>query len=171
MTSVSGVVSGSLPTSATTLNNVSILKTRYQGSVDDTLYTVLPNDKISSVSLESSSVKIRKQITGSIERVDTLNRTVNIDGVDLILPEKIILNTKEVTVAGLRDALASCDGDYGIRPVHLIAAEKTAEGWQTGARLFYRRDNLRPQARPAAPIQQAKDRGPTQPLRKGDSAQ
>jgi hypothetical protein len=66
VSTVSGVVSGSLPSSETTLNNIEILKTKFQGVVDDTLYTVLPNDKVSSVNLASSSVKVRKQIKGSI---------------------------------------------------------------------------------------------------------
>jgi hypothetical protein len=66
VTTISGVVEGRLPTSAQTLSNLAILETKYQNSQSDTLYTVLPKDKISDVDLSASQVKIKRQFGGTI---------------------------------------------------------------------------------------------------------
>jgi hypothetical protein len=63
---VSGVVDGSLPSSTQTLSNLIVLSTRYQNSQDDTLYTVLPKNKIADVDLSESQIKIKKQFSGTI---------------------------------------------------------------------------------------------------------
>jgi hypothetical protein len=66
VSTVSGVVDGGLPSSAQTISNLILLTTKYQNSQDDTLYTVLPKDKISDVDLSSSQIKVKKQFSATI---------------------------------------------------------------------------------------------------------
>jgi hypothetical protein len=59
--SVSGICSGSLPTTNITPSDFRILKSSYQRSEDNTLYTQLPKANVSSVDLSNSDLIIRKQ--------------------------------------------------------------------------------------------------------------
>jgi hypothetical protein len=71
---VSGVNSGSLPTSNISVVDFALLGTRSSSSIDNTLYTILPKSTISDVDLTNSVLTIRKQFNVSI----TSNSTANI---------------------------------------------------------------------------------------------
>jgi hypothetical protein len=61
ITTVSGVCQGSLPTTSISPSDFRILTTRLQSSTDNTLYTLLPKEKIASVDLTESNLTIRRQ--------------------------------------------------------------------------------------------------------------
>jgi hypothetical protein len=66
VTTVSGVCEGALPSSGINPSNFKILSTKLNSSSDNTLYTKLPKDYISSVNLSKSNLVIRKQIDVTI---------------------------------------------------------------------------------------------------------
>jgi len=61
VTTVSGIVNGSLPNTTFNATDFSVLTSKFDSSSDNTFYTVLPKSTISSVDLSSSSISIRKQ--------------------------------------------------------------------------------------------------------------
>ncbi len=63
---VIGVCEGDLPTTIINPSDFNILTSRFQSSTDNTLYTVLPNQNISSVDLENSNLTIRKEFIVNI---------------------------------------------------------------------------------------------------------
>ena len=64
--SVSGITSSVLPSSSLSVTDLQILTTNLENSTDNTLYTKLPKNNISSVDLTSSSLTIRKSYTVNI---------------------------------------------------------------------------------------------------------
>jgi len=84
ITSVSGVCDGSLPTSETDLNELSILASNFQPSPDNTLFTSLPRPYISSVDLTDSSITIRKEYPITI--TSGQSSTVTADSGETFLP-------------------------------------------------------------------------------------
>ena len=67
VTTVSGIVNGRLPdTSQIQVTDLKILETKLESSSDNTLYTVLPKQHVSAVSLEDSFITVRKSETISI---------------------------------------------------------------------------------------------------------
>ena len=61
ITSVTGICDGGLPTTDINPSDFRILSSNFQDSLDKTLYTVLPKQKVSSVDLTDSNLTIRKQ--------------------------------------------------------------------------------------------------------------
>ena len=61
---VSGVVNGTLPTSALEVSDFKIVSTDFESSDEVTLYTELPKHDISSVDLTDASISIRKVYSG-----------------------------------------------------------------------------------------------------------
>jgi hypothetical protein len=61
VTTVSGICEGSLPTVSINPSDFRILTTKLQASNDNSLYTVLSKEKVSSVDLSSSNLTIRRQ--------------------------------------------------------------------------------------------------------------
>jgi len=66
VTTVSGICDGALPTAALSVTDFKILITNLQTSTDNTLYTKLPKNNISSVDLTNASLTIRKTFTVNI---------------------------------------------------------------------------------------------------------
>jgi hypothetical protein len=66
VTTVTGIVNGKLPSSALSVTDFEILTTTLESSQDNTLYTKLPNNNISSVDLTDASLTIRKTFTVNI---------------------------------------------------------------------------------------------------------
>ena len=60
VSSVSGVVNGTLPTSALEVSDLKIVSTDFADSDDTTLYTELPKHDVSNVDLTDASISIRK---------------------------------------------------------------------------------------------------------------
>ena len=60
ITSVSGIVDGKLPTASYEATDFKVLTTKLDSSSDNTLYTRLPKDNVSSVNLTDASITIRK---------------------------------------------------------------------------------------------------------------
>jgi hypothetical protein len=63
---VTGVASSALPSSALSVTDLQILTTDLEVSTDNTLYTKLPKNNISSVDLTNASLTIRKSFTVNI---------------------------------------------------------------------------------------------------------
>lgn len=61
ITTVSGICEGALPTSPIVLDNVSLTKSIFQSSSNNSLYTSLPKTNISAVDLTDSILTIRKE--------------------------------------------------------------------------------------------------------------
>jgi hypothetical protein len=66
VTTVTGVVQGKLPTSTLSVTDLQVLTTNLENSTDNTLYTKLPKNNISSVDLTNASLTIRKSYTVNI---------------------------------------------------------------------------------------------------------
>ena len=66
VTSVSGIVDGSLPTSPLNVTDFAVLKTDLEKSSDNTLYTKLPKNNISNVDVSNSTLIVRKIFTVNI---------------------------------------------------------------------------------------------------------
>jgi hypothetical protein len=64
--SVPGITSSVLPSSSLSVTDLQILTTNLESSTDNTLYTKLPKNNISSVDLTNSSLTIRKSYTVNI---------------------------------------------------------------------------------------------------------
>jgi len=74
VTTVNGVCDGSLPISSISVSDLKLLGNKSIISIDNTLYTKLPKDNVSSVDLTNSTLTIRKQFDLTI----TLNSTGNV---------------------------------------------------------------------------------------------
>ena len=72
--SVTGVVNGSLPTSALNVSDLKVVTTALESADDTTLYTELPKENISDIDLTDASLTIRK--VNSTETI-AANRVVN----------------------------------------------------------------------------------------------
>jgi len=66
VTTVTGIAQGKLPTATLSVSNFEILTTNLENSTDNTLYTILPKNNISSVDLTNASLTIRKSYTVNI---------------------------------------------------------------------------------------------------------
>ena len=60
ITTVTGIAEGKLPTATLSVTDLKILTTKLEDSTDNTLYTKLPKNNISSVDLTNASLTIRK---------------------------------------------------------------------------------------------------------------
>ena len=60
VTTVTGIAQGKLPTATLSVSDFEILTTNLENSTDNTLYTILPKNNISSVDLTNASLTIRK---------------------------------------------------------------------------------------------------------------
>ena len=66
VTTVTGIAQGKLPTATLSVTDLQILTTNLENSTDNTLYTKLPKNNISSVDLTNASLTIRKSYTVNI---------------------------------------------------------------------------------------------------------
>lgn len=66
VTGVVGVATGKLPTTTLQVTDLRLVTSKTQGSLDDTLYTVLPKKDIAEVNLLDSNITIRKSFTVNI---------------------------------------------------------------------------------------------------------
>jgi hypothetical protein len=66
VTTVTGIVQGKLPTSTLAVTDLKVLTTSLESSSDNTLYTKLPKNNISSVDLTNAVLSIRKSFTVNI---------------------------------------------------------------------------------------------------------
>ena len=66
VTTVTGIAQGKLPTATLSVSDFQILTTNLEDSTDNTLYTKLPKNNISSVDLTNASLTIRKSYTVNI---------------------------------------------------------------------------------------------------------
>jgi len=66
VTTVTGIAQGKLPTTTLSVTDLQILTTNLEDSTDNTLYTKLPKNNISSVDLTNASLTIRKSYTVNI---------------------------------------------------------------------------------------------------------
>ena len=76
VTTVTGIAQGKLPTTTLSVTDLQILTTNLENSTDNTLYTKLPKNNISSVDLTNASLTIRKSYT-----VNILNNQLSIAAV------------------------------------------------------------------------------------------
>jgi hypothetical protein len=83
VTTVTGVVSGSLPASNFVASDLELLTTQLDSSSDNTLFTELPKTNIAAVNLTDAEITIRKTFTVTIED-NQLNST---SLADITLPE------------------------------------------------------------------------------------
>jgi hypothetical protein len=82
---VPGVASSALPSSALSVTDLQILTTDLEVSTDNTLYTKLPKNNISSVDLTNASLTIRKSFTVNISG-NQLSTPVNAGTNEAFLP-------------------------------------------------------------------------------------
>ena len=66
VTTVTGIAQGKLPTATLSVTDLQILTTNLEDSTDNTLYTKLPKNNISSIDLTNASLTIRKSYTVNI---------------------------------------------------------------------------------------------------------
>ena len=66
VTSVTGVIDGTLPTATLSVSDFKVLTTELTGSQDNAFYTQLPKNNVSNVDLTSASLTIRKSNTVNI---------------------------------------------------------------------------------------------------------
>jgi len=66
VTTVTGVYSGALPSSLLSVTDLTVLSTSLDASSDNTLYTKLPKNNISSFDLSNTDITIRKSFTVNI---------------------------------------------------------------------------------------------------------
>jgi len=66
VTTVTGIAQGKLPTSTLSVTDLKVLTTSLESSSDNTLYTKLPKNNISSVDLTNAVLSIRKSFTVNI---------------------------------------------------------------------------------------------------------
>jgi hypothetical protein len=103
-TSVAGVCNGSLPTSAVTPSDFALVTAKLSGSTDNTLFTPLPKQYISSVNLEDSNLTIRKQFDVSITNGSTNVITAGPNETFLSFDqERYILTRSNGTIEALSD--------------------------------------------------------------------
>ena len=95
---VTGVASSTLPSSALSVTDLQILTTGLEVSTDNTLYTRLPKNNISSVDLTNCSLTIRKSFT------------VNISGNQLSIPVNAGTNETFLPFVEERYSLIRSDG-------------------------------------------------------------
>jgi hypothetical protein len=132
ITSVSGVCTGGLPTSQITPSDFSLINTKLLSSPDNTLFTKLPKNFVSSVNLSESNLTIRKQFTVSI----SANKTAPIIAGEneTFLPfdeERYVLVRSNGNVEALSaDKLVFANGSKQLEILGL------ASGTDTGAKLI-----------------------------------
>jgi hypothetical protein len=66
VTTVNGIVNGSLPSSSLNVTDFRVIKTDLERSTDNTLYTKLPKNNISNVDISNSILIVRKTFTVNI---------------------------------------------------------------------------------------------------------
>ena len=71
ITTVSGVCDGGLPTTTINPSDFRVLTSKFQSSVDNTLYTALPKRNVASIDLTTSDLPIRKQFDVTITSSST----------------------------------------------------------------------------------------------------
>jgi len=98
ITTVSGICDGALPTTSLSVTDFKILTTNLETSTDNTLYTKLPKNNISSVDLTNASLVIRKKFT------------VNISGNQLSTPATAGTNETFLPFDNERYSLIRSDG-------------------------------------------------------------
>ena len=104
VTTVSGVCDGGLPTSDINPSDFRILYSNFQSSLDNNLYTTLPNRNVASVDLTESSLTVRNQYNVTITSNST--NTVSAESDETFLPfdeERYVL----ITDSGLTESLSS----------------------------------------------------------------
>jgi hypothetical protein len=102
VTTVIGICDGALPTTATNPGDFKILKSTFQSSTDNTLYTVLPKKYISNVDIDNSSLIIKKSFSVSIASSQT--NTIQAAANETFLPfdeERYTLMRDDGTVESL----------------------------------------------------------------------
>jgi len=102
VTTVAGVCDGGLPTVTINPSDFTILNSKLQSSVDNTLYTVLPKQNVSDVDLTNSELTIRKQFDVSISGNST--NTITALETETFLPfdeERYVLVNKNGVVEEL----------------------------------------------------------------------
>ena len=102
VTGVSGISSGKLPSSALSVTDFKVLKTNLESSTDNTLYTRLPKNNISNVSLADATLSIRKTFI------------VNISGNQLSVPVSAGTNETFLPFDEERYSLIRSDGSIEV---------------------------------------------------------
>jgi hypothetical protein len=110
VTTVTGICEGSPPSTANSVSDLSILGSSFQTSTDNTLYTKLPKNFISSVDLTDSNLTIKKEfaVTISSNQSNTLTAGSN----ETFLPfdeERYVLVRSDGTFETLRPDKFSFD--------------------------------------------------------------
>jgi hypothetical protein len=85
VSTVSGFVEGKLPSSALNVTDLKLLTTELSRSTDNTLYTKLPKNNISSVDLSNANLTIRKSFSVNISS-NQLSIPVTADNNEFFLP-------------------------------------------------------------------------------------
>lgn len=104
VTTVTGVCDGGLPTSDINPSDFRILYSNFQSSIDNSLYTILPNRNISSIDLTESSLTVRNQYNVTITANST--NTITAEADETFLPfdeERYVL----ITNSGVTESLSS----------------------------------------------------------------
>ena len=83
---VSGVVNGTLPTSALEVSDFKIVSTDFESSDEVTLYTELPKHDVSSVDLTDASISIRKVYSGETIANSRIANTISAGENETFLP-------------------------------------------------------------------------------------
>jgi hypothetical protein len=86
VTTVSGVVNGSLPTSALEVSDLKIVSTDFESSDEVTLYTELPKHDVSNVDLTDASISIRKAYDGETIALNRIANTLTAGENETFLP-------------------------------------------------------------------------------------
>jgi hypothetical protein len=85
VSTISGIVEGQLPSTPLEVTDLKILTTNLESSTDNTLYTKLPKNNISSVDLANANLTIRKSFTVNIVS-NELSVPVSADNDEFFLP-------------------------------------------------------------------------------------
>lgn len=131
VTTVTGICEGSPPSTASSVSDLAILGSSFQTSTDNTLYTKLPKNFISSVDLTNSNLTIKKEfaVTISSNQSNTLVAAAN----ETFLPfdeERYVLVRSDGTFETLRADKFSFDATGSQLTIYGLGAN------DSGARLI-----------------------------------
>jgi hypothetical protein len=143
VSTVSGVVDGKLPLSTLEVTDLKILTTNLTNSDDNTLYTKLPKDNISSVDLTNASLTIRKSFVVNIAS-NELSIPVSAESNEFFLPfdeeRYSLIRSDGSTEVLTSDRFAFIDGGRQLQIYNLGAND-------TGATLITTLRKIKPKAK------------------------
>ena len=129
--SVTGVVNGSLPSSALEVSDFKILTTDFESTDDISLYTKLPKEHISNVDLTDASISIRKVYSGQTISNNQIANTLSAGTNETFLPfdaERYAIFRSDGTTEELTsDRLVFSDGMASLTILNLSTATDSGD--------------------------------------------